>query len=413
MSSSDSTTEPAAGPTLKRSLSLPLVILYGLGTTVGAGIFVLVGKVAGVAGYQAPLAFALAAGLAGLTAFSFTELAARFPRSAGEAVYVQEGLGLPALTLAVGLTVALAGIVSSAAVTNGFVGYFHEFLDLPGPLVLGLVILILGGLAAWGIGEAVTAAALFTVLEVGGLVWVIWDGRDLAPEIWARLPDMAPDPSLVGVSGVLTGAILAFYAFIGFEDIVNVAEETRNPTRTLPAAIIWTLVVTTILYLLVAAVAVTAVAPERLSESAAPLAVVHETLTGGGAHGISLIAMVAVVNGALIQIIMATRVLYGLAAMGRLPAPLAKIDRRTRTPLIATVTVTILVLLFAYWLPLATLAETTSLLLLIVFSLVNLALLRVKRKTPAPQGMWTVPIWVPGAGFLVSLIFLIIGLVGI
>ncbi len=405
---------PMAGPpTLRRSLSLPMLALYGLGTTIGAGIFVLVGKVAGLAGLQAPLAFLLAAVMAAPTALSFGELAARFPVSAGEAAYVTHGFRLRFLPLAVGLTVASAGLVSTAAIAIGFAGYLGLFLDLPAPVMTAALLLLLGVLAIWGIVESVTVAALLTVAEIGALVLVIATGIDDVVLQPARVADAllpAPGDLLAMAPAILAGGVLAFYAFIGFEDMVNVAEEVRDVERTLPRAILVTLGATTLLYVLVALVAVLIAAPAELAASDAPLALVYERASGWNPAPISLVAIFAVANGALIQIIMAARVFYGLARLGGLPAGLAAVWQRTRTPVAATLLATAIAMVLALALPIVRLAEITSFLTLIVFALVNGALLALKRREArdpagAPAPPWRVPWPVPAAGLVLSLGF--------
>jgi amino acid transporter len=394
-----------AEPTLKRGLSLPLITLYGLGTTIGAGIFVLVGRVVGVAGLHAPLAFLVAALLAAFTAFSFAELSARLPQSAGEAVYVQHGLGRRWLSVVVGLLVTAAGVISAATIARGAIGYIAEFVTLPGWLTIIVLVLALGVTAAWGIMESVTVAALLTLIEVGALLAVIAGGADSLAAVPDRLPELLPPVAPGAWLGIGAGAVLAFYAFIGFEDMVNVAEEVKDVTRVLPTAIVLTLVGTTGLYLALSLVAVLAVPADDLAASGAPMALLFETTTGASSAVISLISIFAVLNGALVQIIMAARVLYGLAAQGWLPPLLGRVDQRTRTPLNATGLVVVLVLVLALALPLTTLAEVTAFCVLIVFALVNLALLRIKRREPLPLGIRAVPLWVPAAGFAVSALF--------
>ena len=389
-------------PTLKRSLSLPLIVLYGLGTTIGAGIYALIGEVAADAGLFAPVSFLAASLLAGFSAFSFAELSARFPSSAGEARYIREGLNSGALALVTGLLVILAGSVSAAAVSHGFAGYFQELADIPRPLAVTLLILTLGLIAAWGIGQSVRLAGLLTLVEAGGLILVIWAGSGMLPDSPLRASDLLP-PFETGVwSGILAGSFIAFFAFIGFEDMVNVAEEVKDVRRNLPTAIIITLAVTLVLYVALAAVAVLAVPVADLAASDAPLALLYARATGGPGTVISVIAVVATVNGALIQIIMASRVLYGLASQGLLPAPLARIHRRTRTPLLATALVTAFVLGLAIPFKMAALAEATSVVTLVIFTLVNLALWRVKRRDPRPMGVPLYPLWIPVTGFFVS-----------
>jgi amino acid transporter len=397
-------------PALKRSLSLPLITLYGLGTTVGAGVYVLTGKVAMSAGLFAPISFLVASFLAASSAVAFAELASRFPKSAGEAVYVFEGLHYRTLSILVGLMVVFAGIVSSATIANGFVGYFHEFVDSPEGLTIAVLVLVLGLIAAWGITESVLLAALITLLEIGGLALVIWVGHDALADLPARLPELLPPFETLSWMGILTGSVLAFYAFIGFEDMVNVAEEVKDAPRTMPRAILLTLLVTTLLYLGVALVSVLVLPLDELATSEAPLAAVYGRATGSSATVISVISLFAVLNGALIQIIMAARVLYGLSAQGWLPAGLGRIHPWTRTPLLATGAVAGAVLVFALLLPLVTLAQATSLITLSIFALVNLSLFRIKRRDPRPPGVTVFPLWVPLVGFLVSVGFIVFAL---
>jgi amino acid transporter len=390
-----------SAPQLRRRLSLTLLTLYGVGTTVGAGIYVLVGKVALAAGVLAPLSFLLACVLVAASAFSFAELSTRFPKSAGEAVYVSEAFGRRRLALLVGLMVILAGTVSSGTIVNGAAGYLREFVEVPAWALVVLVLVLLGAIAAWGIGESVGLAAALTVLEIVGLALVIWAGWRATPDIAAALA-AEPLPA-APLAGVLLGTVLAFYAFIGFEDMVNVAEEVRDPQRTLPYAIVLTLGITLLLYVGVALVAVAAVPVAELGASEAPLALVWQRGTGGSVRVISAIAVFATLNGALIQIVMASRVLYGLAGEGWIPAGLGRVSARTHTPLRATALVTAVVLLFALALPLVTLAEITSLLTLAIFALVNGALIVLKRRAPRIPGLFRIPAWAPWTGCLISL----------
>ncbi len=395
----------AKEPGLKRVLSLPILVLYGLGTTIGAGIYALIGEVAGSAGTYAPVSFLVAALLAGLSALSFAELGARFPTSAGEARYVREGLNSASLALIVGFMVIASGVVSSAAVLNGFTGYFMELTGAPRSLsVLGIV-LILGGLAAWGIGQSVGVAAFLTLVEAGGLILVIWAGQGGLLDPPPRIGDLMPPFELAAWSGIMAGSFLAFFAFIGFEDMVNVAEEVKDVTRVMPRAIVITLSVTLVLYVAVALVAVRSVPLAELAASKAPLALVFERSTGWSPVPISLIAVMATVNGALIQIVMATRVLYGLARQGQVPAVFGRINARTRTPILATIMVSGAVLILAMAFRTAPLAQATSFIVLTIFALVNLALWRIKRHGVAAPEAPNMPIWIPILGFHVSTAF--------
>lgn len=387
---------------LRRGLSLPLLVLYGLGTTIGAGIYALVGKIAGESGYLAPLAFLLAAAMASLTALSFGELCRRYPYSAGEAFYVREAFHWEWVSTLVGLLVVLTGLVSAAALVNGFIGYLGEFIEVQPSLTILLVCLLLGMLAGWGIAESVSLAALVTLIEIGGLLVIVWLGLEQSTNPLNSWIAHLPEQNWNNLGLIFAGATLAFYAFIGFEDMVNVAEEVRDVKTTMPRAIILTLVISTLIYLLLMMVAVLTVSPSELAKSDAPLPLVYRQLTGEDSTLISVIGLFAIINGALIQIIMAARVLYGQATMGQLPKVLAHINVRTQTPLIATALVTSLVLVLALIGDLAGLARTTSILMLTVFAFINLALWQIKRRDPNLADFKPLPIWIPVVGFFVS-----------
>jgi APA family basic amino acid/polyamine antiporter len=285
---------------LNRSLSMGLLTLYGLGTTIGAGIFVLIGKVAGTGGALAPLSFVIAAVIAGLSALSFAELSSRFPESAGEAVYVKEAFNSNTLALLMGLAVAAVGIISTATIVVGFSGYLADVVAVPRAAARVGITLLLVAVAIRGIRSSVTLAAMITLIEIGLLLVVIFFGA--SPELGRGVENLVASigtSSTAAWYGVVYGVILAFYAFIGFEDIVNVAEETRNASRVVPRAIVWTLVVTTILYLAVALVAVAATRPDALAASGAPLTLVFERVSGLPGHWVSIIAILSVLNGAL------------------------------------------------------------------------------------------------------------------
>ena len=393
---------------LKRTLSLPMMVLYGLGTTIGAGIYALIGEVAGVAGYFAPVSFLIASLLAGFTAISFAELCARFPRAAGAALYVKQGFASERLSTIVGLLVITAGLVSASALVNGFVGYLHQFIGIERVIAIVLVTLLLGSIAAWGIAESVTIASLITVVEIGGLLLVIAVSGEGLSTFSARWTELIPSADITSWGGIYLGAILSFYAFIGFEDMVVVAEEVKEVKRTLPLAILLTLGTTTLIYMLLMVTAVLSIPPAEFASSEAPLARLYEYHTGEKAIIISVIGMFAIINGALIQMIMASRVLYGLSSRGQLPDLLGVVHHRTRTPLIATAVATVIVLILSLTGRLASLAEATSIIMLMVFSIVNLALWRIKRRDPNPVDVRVFPTWVPVTGFSVSFVFVLI-----
>jgi amino acid transporter len=208
--------------------------------------------------------------------------------------------------------------------------------------------------------------------------------------------------------GVLGGTFLAFFAFIGFEDMVNIAEEVKHPRRTIPRGIIIAFIVSTVLYVLVTVVAMATIPPATLAASEAPLADVYTFATGRPAVLISLIGLVAVINGALIQIIMASRIFYGMSCNGWLPVFLGKVSQRTHTPVRATLVAGALTMVLALVLPLISLAKITSAMVLGVFVVINLSLLRIKRREPAPSDVRSLPMAVPLIGALASAFILVV-----
>ncbi|MCK5640942.1 MAG: amino acid permease [Gammaproteobacteria bacterium] len=392
---------------LKRSLSLTQMVLYGLGTTIGAGIYALVGELAGIAGYFAPISFLIAAFMATLTAMSFAELSGRFPQAAGAALYVKEGFGSQNLSTLTGLLVILAGLVSAAALINGFVGYLHQFITLDRIPIIILTTFTLGAIAAWGISTSVSIASFITLIEIGGLLLIVAVSLMGTPfHADTMISTLIPSADFAQWSVIFAGTLLAFYAFIGFEDMVDVAEEIKDVKRNLPLAIILTLVITTILYMLIMVTAVLAVPPEQLAKSKAPLTFLYQHFTGNDASLISIIGLLAIINGALIQIIMASRVMYGLGSRGQLPALLSIVNTQTKTPLTATFIATITVLVLALLGHLSLLAEITSLIMLCIFAMINLALVKVKKQSPNTADSINFPPWIPMLGFIVSLSFL-------
>ena len=158
---------------LNRCITYPLLTLYGLGTILGAGIYVLIGKVAANAGLYAPVAFLLAAIVAGFSGYSYAALSSRFPKSAGEVNYVQSAFGIEFLSVVVGLLVVVTGIVSAATLANGFVGYADVFITLPASLVIVVLVVLMTFIAAWGIKQSMLVIGVVTLIEIGGLLWVI------------------------------------------------------------------------------------------------------------------------------------------------------------------------------------------------------------------------------------------------
>lgn len=383
---------------LKRSLGLTLVAIYGLGNILGAGIYVLIGKVAGFAGTSTTLAFIIAMITAAITAFSYMELSSRYPVSASVSVYLHKAFGKRWLSLIIGLVMVFGGITSAAALSQGFAGYLSSFIPIPSAVASVGLLIVLGLVAIKGIGESAKTAAVFTAVEVSGLLLIIWFGKSALGNFDSS-SIFTIDPT-VGVGGVIAGAFLAFYAFIGFEDMVNVAEEAKNPRLTMPLAILIALLTSTALYLLVVIVATTLVTPADLAASKAPLTLVFEKTGASNAQILSFIGMAAAINGVIVQIIMGSRILYGLAKQGWISGSLAVVHAKSKTPVVATIVVLGATILGTLFLPLVSLAQLTSLLVLSIFTLVNSSLIVIKRRTPKNKSHISVPAVLPYIGTL-------------
>ncbi len=408
--SSSGADSPAGGkPGLVRSLSLGHAVLYGLGVTIGAGIYVLVGPAIGRAGAWAPLAFIVAAALLSLTAASFAELGSRMPVAAGEAAYVRAGFRSDTLATITGLVVVAISIVSAAAISVGSAGYVAQLVGLPQGVIIATVVIAMGLIAIAGVRSSVTFAGVMTVIEIGGLLVIVAAGAMMSPlEAAPTATSTGGGLPAITIAGMLSTTLLAVFAFIGFEGLANIAEEVHEPHRNLPLAIFITLIVTTVLYVAVIWVCLRAAPQSELAASSAPLAIVFERTTGADPRIMTLIAIVATLNGIIVQIIMAARVLYGLAVQRSVPAILGRVNSVTHTPVVATVLTVACVLVLAIALPLGALADWTSRMILALFAFTNAALgvLKWREKEP-PAGVFTVPAWVPWAGASVTTLVLI------
>lgn len=378
--------------TLKRQLGLGLLTAYGVGVMVGAGIYVLVGVAAGEAGVWAPLSFLMAALVAVPTALSFSELSARIPEAAGDSSYVELGLRQHWLALIVGAINVIAGTVASAAVLRGGVGYLTSIVPIGFEVaVIGLGV-ALTLIAIIGVLESLAFAAILTVVEVIGLLIIIWVGFGAVPVAdWVSPPAPA-------WSGIAAATVFAFFAFIGFDDLVNMAEEARAPERNMPRAILISLGITALLYMLVSMAAVRTVPQDLLASSERPLALVWETATGKSATFLAAIAVAAALNGVLAQIVMASRVLFGLGRRSPTLAIFHHSHPRFGTPVLGSVVIGVVVIISALTLPVAALAEITTMALLVVFAIVNSALIGLKRREATSP--FDVPVFVPWFGLL-------------
>lgn len=398
------------GPRLKRTVSLPALTLYGIGVIVGAGIYVLIGETAAQAGFYAPLSYLAASLLVALTAASYAELSVAFPVSAAETAYIRAGLGVESLATLAGLLITGSGIISSATLVQGGAGYAASLVPLPATwLAIGFA-LLLGAIVASGIKLSVGVVAAITVVEVGTLVLITAWGLSDAEAVRAGVAAHYTPPDMAVAVGVMSGVLLAFFAFVGFEDMVNIAEEVKQPERNIPRAIALALACVALIYMAVAMVAVIYVAPAQLGASQAPLSLVFTRITGWSGAPISLIAIFAALGGVVAQIVLATRILYGLSRMRKVPGWFGVVHPRTRTPLNATLVVTLIIVALAATLPIRELAETTAGATLFAFSFVNLALWRLKGKARYSPAGFAVPRALPLLGAIFSLGFLALDL---
>jgi len=391
---------------LKRNVTLPMLVFYGLGNIFGAGIYVLIGEIAGIAGIYLPLSFLLACIVVFFTALTYAELSARHPLSAGVAVYINVGFKSSALSTVAGITIALSGLLSSATLLHGFHNYLSIFIQTPEVITTLIVVILISTIAIWGISQSIIITALMTLIETFGLTMVIYVGYDHIPLDIKTLKSFIPPMEISLINAIILGAFLAFYAFIGFEDMVNIAEEVKEPTKTMPKAIIITLAIATLFYITIAAVSISVVSVNELTHASAPLAKVYETATHSKATILSIIALFAVINGALVQIIMVSRLLYGMSVQGWMPNILSIVHPKTSTPINATILAGLLVFLLATAFPIVTLAQSTSFLIFIVFTLVNVSLIITKLRDPHPKGIRTYPIAIPVIAIILNLTLL-------
>lgn len=377
-------------PKLKRALGLFDTSLYGIGLILGAGIYALIGKAAGIAGNSLWASFVFAAFIAALTALSYCELSAIFPKAGAEYVYAQGAFKRYWLSFAVAWMFIFTVTFSSAAVALGFGGYFSSLVSpfINFPVIFGAIILVvvMSFINLYGIEQSSKLNIIFTVLEMFGLVFIIALGiGHLGSVNYLELP-----PG--GIGSVFTAAALIFFAYVGFEDIANIAEETKKPEKTLPRAIVISVVVTTILYVLVALSSISILDWRVLGASNAPLADVAESALPGSLSLLGIIALFSTGNTVLILLITVSRMLYGMARSGALPKFLSTVSEKRRTPWVAGMVSMALVLLFAMIGDIKKVAEISNFSILSVFVVVNASLIRLRYSKPYIVRPFKVPL---------------------
>ena len=396
------------GGGLRRAITPGLLLFFIVGDILGGGIYARVGQVAGETGGAIWVAFLLALVMAAFTAGSYAELVGKYPRAGGAGLYVHRAFGHPFLSFIVAFAVVVSGIASASALARAFGGdYLSEFVDLPVILTAIALVALIAAVNLRGIAESVKINVGFTLVEMGGLLLIVIvafvaiAGGDAEP---SRAFELKEDASLLGAA--LAGSAIAFYALIGFEDSVNVAEETHDPARTYPKALFGALAIAGALYLLVTIGAAMVVPAGDLAASdGALLEVIRQGPLGIPEKLFAAIGLLALSNGALINMIMASRLLYGMAQEGVVPRPFARVLPERRTPWVAIAFTTAISAVLVATGDLDSLADTTVLLLVVVFAIVNICVL-VLRREKVEHEHFVVPSFVPVVGIGISLALL-------
>jgi APA family basic amino acid/polyamine antiporter len=387
---------------LARALGLAGLTFYGVGMILGAGIYSVLGVAAGHAGDALWLCF-LASGLVALlTAFSYAELATALPRASAEYSYLRRALPRwPSAAIVTGLLVALSGACTAATVSIAFAGYLRSFVDLPAHVVALGLLGVVTALNVVGVKESGWVNVVFTLLEGSGLVLFAVLGAT-----HERFGDaLAAAPTL----GIASGAALVFFSFLGFENIANLAEEAKNPKRDLPRAIFLSVGIAVMLYVVVALAAVALLSPAELATSDAPLANAAERHSPRLAGALGGIALFATANTALISILVSSRVVFGIAREKELPAPLARLLPKRKTPWLATLLVAGVSASLVPFGKVGVVASLSSFASLVAFAAVNVALILLRYREPKKSRPFHVPLAIgkfpilPALGALLTL----------
>lgn len=389
---------PQAQPgKLARVISGPLLFLFILGDVLGAGVYVLVGKMAGSVGGAAWVPLLVALLFALLTAASYAELVTKYPQAGASAVFALRAYRSPVVAFVVGFAMLAAAVTSAAGLALAFAGdYLRPLLDVPAMPVALVFLTAVALLNARGVRESLGANVVMTLIEVAGLLLVIGlafaflaGGQGSTDRLLSFEGAASP------AAAVLGAALIAFYSFVGFETSANMAEEVRDVQRVYPRALFGALLVAGVVYIGVAVAASVVLDPARLVASSAPLLdVVRATGYRVPSWLFAAVALIAVANGALLTLVMASRMAYGMAEQGLLPAMLHRVLPQRRTPWVAILATTLAAMLLAVTGSLVVLAETVVLLLLFVFISTNLAVL-VLRRDPVPHAHFRTPTLLP------------------
>jgi len=379
-------------PGLDRSISLKEATVYGLGIILGAGIYALIGEAAGIAGNSVWLSFILAASVASLTALSYCELSSMFPRSAAEYTYVKFAFKSNVLGFLMGWISMFVAMVSVSAVALGFGGYFEALTGIPVVLTAVSLIALLTIVNFLGVKESARLNLALTVIAIGGLLLIILMAIPFFGTV-DYFSSIEPGLPLSGIlNNVAIAAALIFFAYIGFEDIANISEETVDARNAVPKAILIALVVSTLLYILVSISVVSIVPWQELAASSAPIALVAGTVFGPMASVIfSFIALFATASTVLIILVAVSRLLYGMSADHSLPKTIALIHSKTQTPIASIAITSIIAMLFVLAGELRYIAFVTNFGIFVLFFMVNLAAILLRLKEPGQARAFRIP----------------------
>ncbi|MDP7282021.1 MAG: APC family permease [Candidatus Undinarchaeales archaeon] len=376
--------------TLKKNLGLLEATSCGVGIISGAGIYALVGVAAGMAGNSLWLALILSSAVAILSGLSYAELSSAFPSDAGEYVYAESAFGKK-MAFFVGWLVLSATVIAVTAIAIGFAGYFSAVFGGPKTLIAFLMIVTIGIINYIGIRESTKLNLLFTLIEVGGLIFIIVIGL---PHFFSAVSSGSINffemPN--GFDGIFSAAALIFFAFIGFESIVKLSEETKNAEKVIPRALILSIAITTILYILVSLSAVSVMDWRALGASAAPLADIGATVLGGKIFIVlGIVALISTFNTNLVSIMAASRIAYGMGGEHSLPSFLSHIHSKRKTPWKAIIAVCLLGSILLLSNNIGMIAEMTNLAIFLTFISVNAALIWLRVKEPNLKRPFRVP----------------------
>ena len=373
---------------LSRHIGLFHLTMYGVGLILGAGIYVLIGEAAGFAGNALWISFILGAVVAAFAGLSYSELTALFPRAAAEYVFVKEGFRSDFIGFMVGWLTILTSIIVAATVALGFGGYMEELTNIP-ILISALAILgILSFVNFIGIKESAWANTIFAIITISGLGIIIVIGFSFPIETEI---DYFENP--LGYSGIILAFVLVFFAFIGFEDMANVAEEVKRPQKTIPRGIMLSVLITTIIYILVSLASIRIVGWEQLAESSAPLAFVAEQRLGNQGHFVlSIIALFATASTILITLVAGARIFYGMARDGSLPSKLALIHHKTKTPWIAVILIFVTTIGFSFIGDIVIIANIVVFAVVVTFAMINLSVILLRYTRPDLERPYRVPV---------------------